>query len=50
MSGIVYRQVVSLTDTLGGLNIQVYGSLFKAKDIGDLLGIKDIRTTLRDWW
>lgn len=33
-----------------GLNIQVYGSyeepLFKAKDIGDLLGIKNIRDTL----
>ncbi len=23
--------------------------MFKAKDIGDLLGIKDIRTTLRDF-
>lgn len=31
-------------------NIQIYGTLenpfFKAKDIGDLLGIKKIRTTL----
>ena len=35
------------------LNITIYGTyeepLFKAKDIGDLLGIKDIRTTLRDF-
>lgn len=36
-----------------GLNIKVYGTyeepLFKAKDIGDLLEIKDIRTTIRDF-
>jgi len=33
-------------------NITVYGTweepLFKAKDIGDMLGISDIRTTLRN--
>ena len=42
-----------LIKQFNGLNIQVYGTyeepLFKAKDIGDLLGIKDIRTTLRDF-
>ena len=42
-----------LVKQFNGLNIQVYGTyeepLFKAKDIGELLGIKDIRTTLRDF-
>lgn len=36
-----------------GLNIKVYGTyeepLFKAKDIGDLLEIKDIKSTIRDF-
>ena len=35
------------------LNINIYGTyeepLFKAKDIGDLLGIKDINSTIRDF-
>jgi len=35
------------------LDITIYGTyeepLFKAKDIGDLLGIKDIKSTLRDF-
>jgi prophage antirepressor-like protein len=39
-----------LIKQFNGLNIQVYGTyeepLFKAKDIGDLLGIKNIRDTL----
>jgi prophage antirepressor-like protein len=39
-----------LVKQFNGLNIQVYGTyeepLFKAKDIGDLLDIKKIRTTL----
>jgi prophage antirepressor-like protein len=39
-----------LVKQFNGLNIQVYGTyedpLFKAKDIGDLLGIKNIRDTL----
>lgn len=34
-------------------NIEIYGTyedpLFKANDIANLLGIKDIRTTLRDF-
>ena len=42
-----------LVKQFNGLNIQVYGSyeepLFKAKDIGDLLEIKDIRTTVREF-
>ena len=42
-----------LVKQFNGLNIQVYGTyeepLFKAKDIGDLLGIKDIKSTLRDF-
>ena len=35
------------------LDIKIYGSheepLFKAKDIGDLLGIKDIKSSIRDF-
>ena len=42
-----------LVKQFNGLNIQVYGSyeepLFKAKDIGDLLEIKDIKSTIRDF-
>ncbi len=40
-----------LIKQFNGLNIQVYGTyeepLFKAKDIGELLGIEKIRKTLR---
>ena len=47
------RLEVKKKKQFNGLNIQVYGTydepLFKAKDIGDLLEIKDIRTTLRDF-
>ena len=42
-----------LVKQFNDLNINIYGTyeepLFKAKDIGDLLGIKDIRTTLREF-
>jgi prophage antirepressor-like protein len=42
-----------LVKQFNGLNIQVYGTydepLFKAKDIGELLGIKDIKSTIRDF-
>jgi prophage antirepressor-like protein len=42
-----------LVEKFNDLNINIYGTyeepLFKAKDIGDLLGIKDIRTTLREF-
>ena len=39
-----------LVKQFNGLNIQLYGTydepFFKARDIGDLLGIKNIRDTL----
>ena len=42
-----------ITKEFKGLNIQVYGThdepLFKANDIGNLLEIKDIRTTIREF-
>jgi prophage antirepressor-like protein len=42
-----------LIKQFNGLNIQVYGTyeepLFKAKDIGDLLGIKDVLSTVKDF-
>jgi prophage antirepressor-like protein len=42
-----------LVRQFNGLNIQVYGTyeepLFKAKDIGELLEIKDIKSTIRDF-
>jgi len=42
-----------LVKQFNGLNIQVYGTyeepLFKAKDIGELLGIKDVLSTVKDF-
>ncbi len=42
-----------LVKQFGELNINIYGTytdpLFKAKDIGDLLDIKDIKSTIRDF-
>ena len=42
-----------LIKQFNGLNIQVYGTydepLFKAKDIGDLLDIKDVLSTVKDF-
>jgi hypothetical protein len=42
-----------LVKQFNGLNIQVYGTydepLFKAKDIGDLLEIKDVLSTVKDF-
>ena len=41
-----------LVKQFNGLNIQVYGTyedpLFKAKDVGDLLGIEKIRKTIEN--
>jgi len=42
-----------LVEKFNDLNINIYGTyeepLFKAKDVGDLLEIKDIKSTLRDF-
>ena len=42
-----------LVKQFNGLNIQVYGTyenpLFKAKDIGELLGIDKIKSFLTEW-
>ena len=41
-----------LVKQFNGQNIEVYGTfdepLFKAKDIGDLLDIRDIKSTIRE--
>jgi prophage antirepressor-like protein len=49
---IVRDETSLLVKQFNGLNIQVYGTfeepLFKAKDIGDLLGIEQIRKTIQN--
>lgn len=52
-SSIAEQQNNLVVKQFNGLNIQVYGTveepLFKAKDIGDLLGIKNIRDTVSNF-